>query len=163
MSVTTVTCSETLSVSGAPSCQTGSSASVSAEGDAAFKSDGCSGFDTLTLSHTCRPETSDAARQAVVSINGAANRLTLRGTGKGQITKGTCKASINIESHTCSGASGTSCTVKARALIYNGSSYMGKITAVLAYEGWSSGGGLVEEWTDGCKGITGAAQEASND
>ena len=163
MSVTTVTCSETLSVSGAPSCQTGSSASVSAEGDAALKSDGCSGFDTLTLSHTCRPETSDAARQAVLSINGAANRLTLRGTGKGQITKGACKASINIESHTCSGASGTSCTVKARALIYNGSSYMGKITAVLAYEGWSSGGGLVEEWTDGCKGITGASQEASND
>lgn len=154
MSVTTVTCSETLSVSGAPSCKTGTSASTSAEGDAALKSDGCPGFDTLTLLHTCRPEPSDAARQAIVSVNGATHRLTLRGTGKGQITKGACKASINIESHTCSGAAGTSCTVKARALIYNGSSYMGKINAVLAYQGWNPGGGLVEEWTDGCKGFT---------
>ena len=157
-SVTTVTCSETLTVSGAPSCTTGTSASVSASGDAALKSDGCSGFDTLTLSHTCRAETSDALRQAVVSINGASNRLTLRGTGKGQIKKGVCRASINILSHACSGTGNTSCTVRARALVYNGSSYMGQIQAVLAYQGWSAGGGLVEAWTDGCKGFTGDSE-----
>ena len=151
-------CPENLDVTitGAESCELGTSTSASARGEGALFSDGCSGFDTLTVSHTCRAESSDALRQAIVQVNGATNRLTLRGTGKGQIKKGNCRASINILKHTCSGTHENECTVNARALVYNGSSYMGQINTTLNYIGYvKSGGGVHEEdkWSDNCGGI----------
>lgn len=161
---TKVVCSETLEVSGTPACGTNEEASVTAEGDPQLLIDGCPGFDTMTVTHVCRPEASDARRRLTVTMNGSTKTVSLLGLGKSTLThpNGVCRAVLQVLSHGCSGNPATACTARVRASVYNGSAFMGEVNALLAYTGWAAGGGgVTDTWTDGCRGLTGTSEGLS--
>lgn len=159
---TRVVCSETLEVSGAPACAMNEVASVTAGGDPELLIDGCPEFDTMTVTHVCRPESSDARRRLSVSMKGAAKSVTLLGLGKSTLThpNGVCRAVLQVVSHGCSGSPATACTARVRASVFNGGAFMGEVNALLAYTGWAAqGGGVTDTWTDGCRGLTETTEE----
>lgn len=161
---TKVVCSETLEVSSTPACAMNEEASITAEGDPQLQIDGCPGFDTMTVTHVCRPEPSDARRRVSVTINGSTKTVSLLGLGKSTLThpNGVCKAVFQVVSHGCTGSPATACTARVRASVYNGGAFMGEVNALLAYTGWAAGGGgVTDTWTDGCRGLTKTAGGAS--
>ena len=161
---TKVVCSETLEVSGTPACAMNDEASVTAEGDPQLLTDGCPGFDTMTVTHVCRSETSDARRRLSVTLNGSTKSVTLLGLGQSTLTHptGACRAVLQVVSHGCSGNPATACTARVRASVYNGGAFMGEVNALLAYTGWTAGGGgVTDTWTDGCRGLAQTSRGAS--
>ncbi len=152
-SVRTVTCSETLTVSGAPSCAAGEVAESTGSGSAGLLSDACPGFDALTLRHKCARET-DGRRAILFRVSGVSSWGTIRGVARSSVTKGACSATVAVTSHDCTKSdAGLACVAKATATVRTGGTVLGTIHATLAYTGWSEGGGLVDAWDDGCKAV----------
>lgn len=123
-------------------CTLNDRASTTVTGDSVLQIDGCANFDTMTVTHTCRPEPSDARRRVTVTINGSTKTITLLGLGKATLKhpNGVCKAVFQVLAHSCSGGDKTDCSAKVRASVYNGGAFMGKINAVLRYRGWLAAG-----------------------
>ena len=123
-------------------CTMNSKVTTTVTGDSVLQIDGCPGFDTMTVTHTCRPEPSDARRQLTVTINGSTKTVSLLGLGKSTLThpNGFCRAVVQATAHSCSGADKADCTARVRASIYNGGAFMGEINGVLKYRGWLAAG-----------------------
>ncbi|MDO5531898.1 hypothetical protein [Sutterella sp.] len=151
-----VTCSKILTVSGTATCTAGEVDSVTATGDTSLFNDSCPLGDTLTVSHTCALEDSDYMRVLTMKLNGfpAADLWGKMSYPQLSDETGTCKVQYQVTEHTCTESSdGLSCVARGTARVYHNRSLMGSVSALIAYTGYTEGGGMTETWTDGCSGI----------
>lgn len=155
-----LSCAKTLEVTGTPSCTIGETTKSTTQGPPWLFEDACRAADTLTIEHACEKVAVDRSRTLTFTLNGFAPVKT-RGTASGTIraSDGVCTAKYKIESHTCSG---TDCLIRMSVTVYNGAIVQGTIEALHPYLGYTAGGALVDQWTNGCEAFEGKHGTPSN-